>query len=235
MSQTAEHPITPALNSYKAAKAQHLKNVETYDDIIASIARSQQKQRDAETQSQQADGSWRKLFRSLRGEMTDELQTEHIRRISQRELAQEFGHLIEELELDKSETILKLCVSAKPYEKTHMDALMAYADMEMQAAMKTLSPAIIRAAKINVAANKLYGNASSEDALRTLITRVLTSAALYSFDLEKETVLAELTFQRPQPDRVDSILYNSPLKRGLLGQRIRDKRAKLNPTGEPST
>ncbi|HEI6823585.1 TPA: aldehyde dehydrogenase, partial [Yersinia enterocolitica] len=39
MSQTAEHPITPALNSYKAAKAEHLKNEATYEDIIASIAR----------------------------------------------------------------------------------------------------------------------------------------------------------------------------------------------------
>ncbi|HHL2511184.1 TPA: aldehyde dehydrogenase, partial [Yersinia enterocolitica] len=73
------------------------------------------KQRDAENQSQQADGTWRKLFRSLRGEMTEELQTEHIRRISQRELAQEFGHLIEELELDKSQVLLELCASAKPY------------------------------------------------------------------------------------------------------------------------
>ncbi|ADZ44335.1 TPA: aldehyde dehydrogenase [Yersinia enterocolitica] len=47
--------------------------------------------------------------------MTEELQTEHIRRISQRELAQEFGHLIEELELDKSQVLLELCASAKPY------------------------------------------------------------------------------------------------------------------------
>ncbi|EMF4647665.1 aldehyde dehydrogenase [Yersinia enterocolitica] len=45
--------------------------------------------------------------------MTEELQTEHIRRISQRELAQEFGHLIEEL--DKSQVLLELCASAKPY------------------------------------------------------------------------------------------------------------------------
>ncbi len=136
MSQTAEHPITPALSSYKAAKAEHLKNEATYEDIIASIARSQQKQRDAENQSQQADGSWRKLFRSLRGEMTDELQTEHIRRISQRELAQEFGHLIEELELDKDYTSLQLCASARPYKDTHKVALMEYARLEMSAAMK---------------------------------------------------------------------------------------------------
>lgn len=65
---------SPALERFKAAKAQHLKNVETYIDIIASIARSQQKQRDAESDS------WCKLFRSLRSEMTYELQTEHIRR-----------------------------------------------------------------------------------------------------------------------------------------------------------
>lgn len=235
MSQTAEHPITPALNSYKAAKAQHLKNEATYEDIISSIARSQQKQRDAENQSQQADGSWRKLFRSLRGEMTDELQNEHIRRISQRELAQEFGHLVEELELDKDYTSLQLCASARPYKDTHKVALMEYARMEMSAAMKTLSPELIRAAKIMVTANELYTDSSSAKALGTLTVTLLSLAGRYAFDMEKESILAELTLQPPQPGYVDSDLNNSPMKRGLLGQRIRDKRAKLNPTGEPST
>ncbi|AHK19142.1 TPA: aldehyde dehydrogenase [Yersinia enterocolitica] len=232
MNQMTTHPITSALESFKAAKAQHLKNVQAYDEIITSIARSQKKQREAETQSQQADGSWRKLFRSLRGEITDELQTEHIRRISQRELAQEFGHLIEELELDKSEAILKLCVSAKPYETTHRAALMAYADMEIVAALRTLSSELIRAVKIKMVVNDVYGNESPERALGMLIAKATGAAALYPLNMEKETVLAELTLQRPQPDYVDSILYNSPLKRGQLGQRIRDKRAKLNPTGE---
>ncbi|EMQ4316020.1 TPA: aldehyde dehydrogenase [Yersinia enterocolitica] len=235
MSQTAEHPITPALNSYKAAKAEHLKNEATYEDIIASIARSQQKQRDAENQSQQADGSWRKLFRSLRGEMTDELQTEHIRRISQRELAQEFGHLIEELELDKSDVLLELCASAKPYKDTHREALTAYADMVIGSALHTLSPELMRAVKIKMTVNDVYGNESPERALGMLITTALSAAALYPLDMEKETVLAELTFQRPQPCYVDSALNNSPIKRMQLGNLIREKREKLNPTGEPST
>ncbi|MDA5522155.1 aldehyde dehydrogenase [Yersinia kristensenii] len=235
MSQTAEHPITPALNSYKAAKAEHLKNEATYEDIIASIARSQQKQRDAENQSQQADGSWRKLFRSLRGEMTDELQNEHIRRISQRELAQEFGHLIEELELDKDYTSLQLCASARPYKETHKVALMEYARVEMSAAMKTLSPELIRAAKIVVAANELYTDSSPAKALGTLTATLLSLAGLYSFDMGKESILAELTLQPPQPGYVDSTLNNSPIKRMQLGKLIREKREKLNPTEGPST
>ncbi|EKN5090010.1 aldehyde dehydrogenase [Yersinia enterocolitica] len=234
MSQTTPHPITPALESFKAAKAQHLKNEATYEDIIASIARSQQKQRDAENQSQQADGTWRKLFRSLRGEMTDELQTEHIRRISQRELAQEFGHLIEELELDKDYTSLQLCASARPYKDTHRVALMEYARMEMSDAMKTLSPELIRAAKIMVTANELYTDSSPAKALGTLTATLLSLAGLYSFDMEKESILAELTLQQPQPGYVDSTLNNSPIKRMQLGKLIREKREKLNPTGEPS-
>lgn len=43
MSQTTPHPITPTLENFKVAKAQHLKNEATYEEIIASIARSQQK------------------------------------------------------------------------------------------------------------------------------------------------------------------------------------------------
>ncbi|HHH1988126.1 TPA: aldehyde dehydrogenase [Yersinia enterocolitica] len=232
MSQKTPHPVTPALENFKAAKAQHLKNEETYEEIIASIARSQQKQRDAENQSQQADGSWRKLFRSLRGEMTDELQTEHIRRISQRELAQEFGHLIEELELDKDYTSLQLCASAKPYKDTHKVALMEYARLEMSAAMKTLSPELIRAAKIMVTANELYTDSSPAKALGTLTATLLSLAGLYSFDMEKESILAELTLQQPQPGYVDSALNNSPIKCARLFEAIKVKREKLNPAGE---
>ncbi|HIH9402100.1 aldehyde dehydrogenase [Yersinia enterocolitica] len=232
MSQTTPHPVTPALENFKAAKAQHLKNEETYEEIIASIARSQQKQRDAENQSQQADGSWRKLFRSLRGEMTDELQTEHIRRISQRELAQEFGHLIEELELDKDYTSLQLCASAKPYKDTHKVALMEYARLEMSAAMKTLSPELIRAAKIMVTANELYTDSSPAKSLGTLTATLLSLAGLYSFDMEKESILAELTLQQPQPGYVDSALNNSPIKCARLFEAIKVKREKLNPAGE---
>ncbi|CQJ05299.1 aldehyde dehydrogenase [Yersinia frederiksenii] len=232
MSQTTPHPVTPALENFKAAKAQHLKNEETYEEIIASIARSQQKQRDAENQSQQADGSWRKLFRSLRGEMTDELQTEHIRRISQRELAQEFGHLIEELELDKDYTSLQLCASARPYKDTHKVALMEYARLEMSAAMKTLSPELIRAAKIMVTANELYTDSSPAKSLGTLTATLLSLAGLYSFDMEKESILAELTLQQPQPGYVDSALNNSPIKCARLFEAIKVKREKLNPAGE---
>ncbi|HEI6734481.1 TPA: aldehyde dehydrogenase [Yersinia enterocolitica] len=232
MNQKKPHSITPALERFKAAKAQHLKNEETYKEIMASIARSQQKQRDAENQSQQADGSWRKLFRSLRGEMTDELQTEHIRRISQRELAQEFGHLIEELELDKSAVLLELCASAKPYKDTHREALTAYADMEIVAALYTLPPELIRAVKIKMAVNNVYGDESPARALGMLITTLIRAAALSPFNIEKETVLAELSLQRPEPGYVDSTLNNSPIKRGRLLNEIKEKRKKLNPAGE---
>ncbi|MHA3352187.1 aldehyde dehydrogenase [Yersinia enterocolitica] len=232
MNQKKPHSITPALERFKAAKAQHLKNEETYKEIMASIARSQQKQRDAENQSQQADGSWRKLFRSLRGEMTDELQTEHIRRISQRELAQEFGHLIEELELDKSAVLLELCASAKPYKDTHREALTAYADMEIVVALYTLPPELIRAVKIKMAVNNVYGDESPARALGMLITTLIRAAALSPFNIEKETVLAELSLQRPEPGYVDSTLNNSPIKRGRLFNEIKEKRKKLNPAGE---
>ncbi|EKN6082174.1 aldehyde dehydrogenase, partial [Yersinia enterocolitica] len=83
-----------------------------------------------------------------------------------------------------------------------------------------------------VTANELYTDSSPAKALGTLTATLLSLAGLYSFDMEKESILAELTLQPPQPGYVDSDLNNSPMKRGLLGQRIRDKRAKLNPTGE---
>ncbi|CNE75031.1 hypothetical protein [Yersinia kristensenii] len=105
------------------------------------------------------------------------LQTEHIRRISQRELAQEFGHLIEELELDKNDILLKLCASAKPYKDTHREALMAYAKEEMMAALNTLSPEIMRAIKIKMVVNEIYGNKSPERVLGILIASASASAS----------------------------------------------------------
>ncbi|MDN0095062.1 hypothetical protein [Yersinia rohdei] len=156
------------------------------------------------------------------------LQTEHIRRISQRELAQEFGHLIEELELDKSQVLLELCASAKPYKDTHREALMAYAKEEMIAALNTLSPELMRAVKIKMVVNEIYGNESPERVLGILIA----AAALYPLNMAKETILAELTLERPQPGYVDSDLNNSPITRTRLTEAIKAKRKKLNPTGE---
>ncbi len=164
--------------------------------------------------------------------MTEELQTEHIRRISQRELAQEFGHLIEELELDKSQVLLELCASAKPYKDTHREALMAYAKEEMIAALNTLSPELMRAVKIKMVVNEIYGNESPERMLGLLITAATAVATLYPLNMAKETILAELTLERPQPGYVDSDLNNSPITRTRLTEAIKAKRKKLNPTGE---
>ncbi|WP_246585460.1 hypothetical protein [Yersinia kristensenii] len=50
--------------------------------------------------------------------------------------------------------------------------------------------------------------------------------------MEKESILAELTLQQPQPGYVDSTLNNSPIKRGQLFNEIKEKRKKLNPAGE---
>ncbi|ENI0473741.1 aldehyde dehydrogenase, partial [Yersinia enterocolitica] len=97
------------------------------------------------------------------------------------------------------------------------------------------SPELIRAAKIMVTANELYTDSSSTKALGTLTATLLSLAGLYSFDMEKESILAELTLQQPQPGYVDSDLNNSPIKRARLFNKVKEKREKLNPTGEPST
>ncbi|ANI30575.1 aldehyde dehydrogenase [Yersinia entomophaga] len=109
---------------------------------------------------------------------------------------------------------------------------MEYAKMEMSAAMKTLSPELIRAVKLKVAVNELYTDTSSEKALGTLTATLLSLAGLYTFDMEKESILAELTLQPPQPGYVDSALNNSPIKCARLFEAIKVKREKLNPAGE---
>ncbi|MCK8538590.1 aldehyde dehydrogenase [Yersinia ruckeri] len=109
---------------------------------------------------------------------------------------------------------------------------MEYARLEMSVAMKTLSPELIRAAKIMVTANELYTDSSPAKALGTLTATLLSLAGLYSFDMEKESILAELTLQQPQPGYVDSALNNSPIKCARLFEAIKVKREKLNPAGE---
>lgn len=109
---------------------------------------------------------------------------------------------------------------------------MAYAKEEMIAALNTLSPELMRAVKIKMVVNEIYGNESPERMLGLLITAATAVATLYPLNMAKETILAELTLERPQPGYVDSDLNNSPITRIRLTEAIKAKRKKLNPTGE---
>ncbi len=82
------------------------------NDITAAIAHSKKECEAAIENGREAETNWRTRFRSLRGNLTDELRAQHSQRIVSRELAEEFTGLIEEL-ADKEEAA-RLDMDAEP-------------------------------------------------------------------------------------------------------------------------
>ncbi|EPB4204966.1 aldehyde dehydrogenase [Yersinia enterocolitica] len=227
MKLNESHPINPLLNTFIAAKAAHLENVKKLNELQASITRCQQQQQEAENDNQQAENSWRKLFRKLRGEMTEELQSQHATRIAKRELAKEFAGLIEEIKLDESLAKLYCCSSAKEYQQAHKETILAYADMEMKTALENLSQEIIRAAKIKITAYKMYGSRPATEILNGVKDHLIDIASKFELDMEKEPVLSELKLHQPALEGVDDELYNSPIKWTRLALSVKEKREQL--------
>ncbi|NUL39425.1 capsid protein [Kosakonia sacchari] len=217
--------VNRAVETFTQAKAAHTGNMMKLNDIGAAITRSEKERENALTESAEAEQSWRERFRTLRGEMTPELKAEHGRRIAGRELAEEFTALIAELETDKSRAMLAACASGEKYVEEHRTAFGLYAQSEWADAMKTISPALVRAFALRLRALEMQ---QAERPLNTLIQElgghVSVQAGFYTFDMDREPVLSQLGMHRPPLTGVDMALYKSPVKRTLLATRLAEKR-----------
>jgi hypothetical protein len=121
------------LAEFEQTKAAHTESVRKMNEIGQAITRCHQGRQDALEQGKEAETSWRTRFRSLRGALTEEMKQEHSQRIAQRELAEEFSSLIDELELDQQQAMLGCCVSGKAYVDAFNKAFVDYAESVWQA------------------------------------------------------------------------------------------------------
>ena len=211
--------IAKRIEEFGIKKAAHTAQMLKLNDIDASITRCEKERNEAIESGQEAETSWRTRFRSLRGAITPEMRAEHSQRIASRELAEEFTALIDDLEVEKQSEMLGAVSTAKAYVNAHNTAFTEYAESQWNAAMRNISPTLLRAIKLKLMAMKLsdLGENSSpvyekpQVILSRLTGEMLTKTAeAVQFDMEGEPVLTQLGLHRPALSGVDMRLYNSP-------------------------
>lgn len=226
--------IAKRIEQFSREKAAHTAQMLKLNDVNASITRCEKERSEAIESGKEAESDWRTRFRSLRGAITPEMRAQHSQRIASRELAEEFTALIGELDLDKQSEMLKAVATARSYVNAHHTAFTEYAESQWNAAMRNISPTLLRAIKLKHMALKLsdQGEYSSltyehpEVILSRLTGETLTKAAAgVQFDMEGEPVLSQIGLNRPALTGVDMRLYNSPGAVHKLRHELKEKLA----------
>ncbi|MGA7588207.1 MAG: NAD-dependent aldehyde dehydrogenase [Rouxiella badensis] len=232
--------LAQKLKALNEARTAHNQNAQALTDVAAGIARCHQQKKDTEVESYEAESQWRTLFRTLRGEITPELQAQHHSRIAKRELAKEFDGLIEEMELDKIELHLKCGNTAPQQEAAHKSAMRAFAEYQMGKAVDAFNAAVINTDIINacVLAQQAYG--VYQDDTKEVIEKRLMGAfwgqLKVSMALQKieHPVLKEISLQRPTASGVLKELQDSPACRMKVAKEVAEKRKALQQKGGKS-
>lgn len=225
----------PAVDAFTGAKARHTAQILELNDIGASIMRCEKERQSAIESGKEAENSWRIRFRNLRGAITPEMRAEHSQRIASRELAEEFTTLIKELELDKQAAMIGAVRTGHSYVSAHRVAFTDYVESQWNAAMRNISPRLLRAIKLKIMALELNAGdprtSSLDEEPVVTVTRmtgeILTSTARAAqLDMEGEPVLTQLGLRRPVLTGVDMRLFNSPASVQKLARELEEKRNK---------
>jgi len=234
--------IASYLNHFDAMKSAHTGAMLKLNDIGQALTRCKKDLEATQEKSKEDETSWRSRFRSLRGEITNDMKQEHTQRIVQRELAQEYSALIDEMELDQQSAMLSCCTSGKNYINAYNTAFVAYADSQWNAAMRSLSPTLVRAIKLKRMALSISGSGQEnqpgyiepETAIKRLLGEKLTGAAESAvIDIKGEPVLEKIGLHRPALTGVDMNLFALGLAGKMkLGAELRAKREALNKGGK---
>lgn len=226
------------LNHFDAMKSAHTEAMLKLNDIGQALTRCKKDLEATQEKSKEDETSWRSRFRSLRGEITQEMKQEHTQRIVQRELAQEYSALIDEMELDQQFAMLSCCTSGKNYIRAYNDTFVAYAESQWNAAMRSLSPTLVRAIKLKRMALSIEGEGKSnqlgyvepEQAIKQLLSEKLTDAAASAvIDIKGEPILEKIGLRRPALTGVDMKIFGlSTMGRMKFSAELREKREALS-------
>lgn len=234
MNYSPSEAVNSAINAFNAAQSAHAENMLKLKDITEAITRCKKEKDHAQTESKDAETNWRSRFRSLRGEMTEELKNEHRQRISQLELAKEFADLIDDLELDHKAAMLNCAGTARKLLAAHKYAFVTYADYQWEHNLRNLSPSLVRAIKLKLQALSMVSIQEQqseyyrepENVVSALIGNKLNEAAKKcQFEMDIEPILQQIGLYHPSLSGVDMALVNSPAKTNLLHAEIKEKRA----------
>lgn len=226
--------VAQQIEAFSREKAAHTAQMLKLNEINSSITRCEKERNDAIESGKEAESNWRTRFRSLRGAITPEMRAEHSQRIASKELADEFTALIEELELEKQGQMTNAVSTARQYVHAHRSAFTAYAESQWNAAMRNISPKLLRGIKLKLMAMQLSDSGQQTAAFHEepevilgrqvgeLLTRAADKATL---DMEGEPVLTKIGLRRPALTGVDMHLYNSPVAVHKLLHQLKAKRA----------
>ncbi|MGK6329204.1 hypothetical protein ACMGEE_19245 [Erwinia sp. DT-104] len=223
---------SPAVIRLTEARAEHTAQMMKINDITAAIAHSKKEREAAIENGKEAETSWRTRFRSLRGNLTDELRAQHSQRIVSRELAEEFTGLIEELEFEHEGEMIKAVHTGHAYVNAHNAAFTQYVEGQWEAAMRNLSPTLIRAVRLKLLSLRLNDRGrhterhheEPEAILAREVGKTLADKAEAArLDMDAEPVVSEIGVYRPALTGVDMKLYNSPCAMHLLVQGRKEK------------
>lgn len=215
------------------AKAAHTAQMLKINDITTAIARSKKEREAAIENGKEAETNWRTRFRDLRGAITPELRAEHSQRIASRELAEEFTGLIKELEFEHEGEMIAAVHTGRAYVNAHNTAFTQYVEGQWEAAMRNVSPTLIRAIRLKLLSLRLNDHGRHTDPqheepeviLAREAGKLLTNKAEGArLDMNAEPVLSEIGIYRPALTGVDMHLYNSPAAIQKLMQERKEKR-----------
>ena len=221
------------LAAFEQARTAHLEKMKEYNAICADITRCTKEREAAIEAGKEAETNWRMRFRTLRGNLTDELKAEHSQRIASRELADEFTGLIEELEIDKQFAMIGGCHTGLSYISSHQAAFNEFADASWQSALRNVSPSLLWAIRLRLQREKVNprddDTRSDMQVVAELIGNALTraAAALPEKTLTEAPVLENIGLWRPALTGVDMKLYQSPMSRQRLAETLEEKRERL--------
>lgn len=225
----------PALKHLEETCTAHTAQMMKINDITAAINRSKKEREAAIDNGKEAETSWRTRFRDLRGAITPELRAEHSQRIASRELADEFTGLIEALEFEHEGEMIRAVSTGRAWVDAHGDAFTQYAEGQWNAAMRTLSPTLIRGIILKLMSLRLNDTGRHTNPLheepavilaREVGKRLVDLAERTQLDMSAEPVLSEIGVHRPALTGVDMRLYNSfSATQSLINERA-EKRAK---------
>lgn len=231
---STKEQTTPSLTNFEQARTTHLENMQKYNRICADITRCEKERQAAIEVGKEAESNWRMRFRTLRGNLTDELRTEHAQRIASRELADEFTGLLEELEIDKASAMLSCCASGKKYVDSHCSTFTEYADTHWQSALRHVSPALLWAIKLRLQRERVSSTVAGEgrnssEYVAELVGKLLiqAAAALPDSVLKEAPLLENIGIWQPALTGVDMALYDSPATRTQLVYTLNEKRKAL--------
>lgn len=212
--QNASASMEVVLEAFIQAKTEHDGNMQKLEDIGAEIIRKGQEREAILEESVKAEESWRSRFRQLRGVMTPEMKAERSQQVADRELAEEFGSLISEMEAEKEKVMESACYSGKGYIRTHYEALSAYAQNEWSAALQNLPLELMRAFRLRLLVLEMKGKerpyATVSDELGEYVSAI---CRYYPFDMDQEPVISQLGLSRPALTGVDMAKYKTPAQR----------------------